>query len=187
MGQIIFFITLFVWVGFDIYLFFIHNRKYSKKLQEKRSKYIMLVFILTGMFGAVAIDGKSKLYFMEPFTITRYVGIILMIFTVVIRIMVVKQLGPAFNIDIGTLPDQNLQTTKLFRVIRHPAYAAEIVGFIGLAIAFNYVLSSLMAFILPTIGVLYRLLVEEKYLRTTFGNKYIEYSRRTWRLIPFVF
>jgi protein-S-isoprenylcysteine O-methyltransferase Ste14 len=57
----------------------------------------------------------------------------------------------------------------------------------GMAIAFNYALSSLIALILPTIGVLYRLLVEEKYLKTIFGNEYIEYSRRTWRLIPFVF
>lgn len=72
-------------------------------------------------------------------------------------------------------------------MIRHPAYAAEIVGFLGLALVFNYPLSSVLAFALPTAGIIYRIFVEEKNLRQIFGKEYLLYSRRTWRLIPFVF
>ncbi|NLT45368.1 MAG: isoprenylcysteine carboxylmethyltransferase family protein, partial [Thermotogaceae bacterium] len=95
-GQIFFFIVLLFWVGFDVYLFFFHNRRISRRLQEKRSKYIMLAFVLSGMFGAVAVDGSSKEAFMLPFLPHRYVGIALMVFAIIVRFLVVCQLGPSF-------------------------------------------------------------------------------------------
>jgi len=186
-GQLFFFIVLIFWVGFDIYLFFFHNRKISGKLQEKRSKYIMLAFVLAGMFGAVTVDGRSKEAFMVPFLPHRYVGVALMVFAVVIRFFVVRQLGPSFTIDVGALPGQELRTDRLFRVIRHPAYAAEIAGFLGLALVFSYPLSSSLAFTLPTTGILYRIAVEERNLKQVFGDAYREYCKKTWRLIPYVF
>jgi protein-S-isoprenylcysteine O-methyltransferase Ste14 len=186
-GQTFFFSVLSVWVGFDIYLFLFHNRSVSEKLQEKRSKFVMLAFVLAGMFGAVIVDGKSKEVFLQPFLWHRFLGVGMMIFAVVVRAMVVRELGGAFAIDVGALPGQRLHTTGLFKVIRHPAYAAEIVGFLGLALVFNYPLSSILAFALPTAGIIYRIFVEEKNLRQIFGKEYLLYSRRTWRLIPFVF
>lgn len=33
----------------------------------------------------------------------------------------------------------------------------------------------------------YRIRTEEKALREHFGEKYEEYSRRTWRLFPFLY
>jgi len=186
-GQLIFFIVLIFWVGFDIYLFFFHNRRISVRLQEKRSKYIMLAFVLSGMFGAVAVDGNSKEAFMVPFLPHRYVGVALMVFAVIVRFLVVRQLGPSFAIDVGALPGEKLRTDGLFKVIRHPAYAAEITGFLGLALVFDYPLSSILAFILPTTGILYRIAVEEKNLKQVFGDAYKEYCKKTWRLIPYVF
>ncbi|RLL81528.1 isoprenylcysteine carboxylmethyltransferase family protein [Mesotoga sp. BH458_6_3_2_1] len=186
-GQIFFFIVLLFWVGFDVYLFFFHNRRISRRLQEKRSKYIMLAFVLSGMFGAVAVDGSSKEAFMLPFLPHRYVGIALMVFAIIVRFLVVCQLGPSFAIDVGTLPGQELRTDRMFRVIRHPAYAAEIAGSLGLAIVFDYPLSSILAFTPPTTGILYRISVEESNLKRVFGDAYTEYCKKTWRLIPYVF
>lgn len=186
-GQLFFFIVLIFWVGFDIYLFFFHNREISGKLQEKRSKYIMLAFVLSGMFGAVAVDGSSKEAFMMPFRPHRWVGVASMIFAIVVRFLVVRQLGSSFAIDVGALPGQELRTDRLFRVIRHPAYAAEIAGFLGLALVFDYPLSSILAFILPTTGILYRIVVEERNLEYIFGDAYRDYCKKTWRLIPYVF
>jgi len=186
-GQLLFFIVLFFWVGFDIYLFFLHNRKISERLQEKRSKYIMLAFVLSGMFGAIAVDGRSKEVFLMTFLPHRWIGVGMMIFAVVIRFFVVRQLGPAFAIDVGALPDQKLRTDRFYKVIRHPAYAAEIVGFLGLSLVFNYPLSSILAFVLPTTGILYRISVEERNLKVVFGEEYREYCKKTWRLIPYLF
>ncbi|MBN2253539.1 MAG: isoprenylcysteine carboxylmethyltransferase family protein [Kosmotogaceae bacterium] len=187
LGQICFFIVLLFWVGFDVYLFFFHNRRISGRLQEKRSKYIMLAFVLSGMLGAVAIDGSSRKAFMVPFLPHRYAGVALMVFAIIIRFLVVRQLGPSFAIDVGALPGQELRTDRLFRVIRHPAYAAEIAGFLGLAIVFNNLFSSILAFTLPTTGILYRIAVEERNLEYFFGDAYREYRDKTWRLIPYVF
>mgnify|MGYP005620578199 CR=1 FL=1 len=187
LGQICFFIVLLFWVGFDVYLFFFHNREISGLLQGKRSKYIMLAFVLSGMFGAVAVDGGSKEAFMMPFRPYRWVGVASMIFAVVVRFLVVRQLGSSFAIDVGALPNQQLRTDRLFKVIRHPAYAAEIAGFLGLALVFDYPLSSILSFILPTTGILYRIAVEERNLEYIFGDAYRDYCKKTWRLIPYVF
>ena len=186
-GQRLFFVVLFIWVGFYIYLFVFHNTKVSERLQEKRSKYIMLAFVLAGMCGAVLVDGSSKEAFLMHFNWYRYLGILMMIFAVIVRYFVVRQLGPAFAIDVGALPDQKLHTGGLFRLIRHPAYASEILGFLGVALVFNYPLSSLLAFFLPTTGVIYRIIIEERNLLRIFGEQYREYSAKTWRLIPYVF
>ena len=94
-GQTFFFSVLSVWVGFDIYLFLFHNRKVSEKLQEKRSKFVMLAFVLVGMFGAVIVDGKSKEVFLQPFLWYRFMGVGMMIFAVVVRTMVVREIGRA--------------------------------------------------------------------------------------------
>jgi len=47
-------------------------------------------------------------------------------------------------------------------------------------------LSLLVAVLLPLTALLYRIHVEEKVLVSSLGSEYVEYQKRTKRLIPWV-
>ena len=79
-----------------------------------------------------------------------------------------------------------LVTHGLYRCVRHPSYLGELMGFLGVAVAFHHPLSSTLAFGLPLLGFLYRIALEERVLREHFGQEYARYAATTKRLIPYL-
>lgn len=73
-----------------------------------------------------------------------------------------------------------------FRHIRHPRYAAAILGKIGLALVFASLLGWLL--LLPwTVLLLNKVNAEEVHLRKMFGAGYEDYARKTSRLLPGIY
>ena len=40
---------------------------------------------------------------------------------------------------------------------------------------------------LPVIGVMQRIKVEEKVLEQHFGKQYLDYKKNTWRIVPYIY
>jgi len=74
----------------------------------------------------------------------------------------------------------------LYKYIRHPSYLGSIISLTGLSIAFESLLSLIFSLILSSIFYGYRINVEEKELIKIFGNGYLNYIKRTKKLIPFL-
>lgn len=73
-----------------------------------------------------------------------------------------------------------------YRYVRHPRYAAAIVG----KIAFALVLASGLGWLLAAcwgVLLLRKMAVEEAHLQSLFGRKYKEYAQRTARVVPGVY
>jgi len=82
--------------------------------------------------------------------------------------------------------DQRLVTDGYYRHIRHPIYLGEI----GRALGWTITLSSLYGLGLMVVGIVFlviRIGIEEEMLVEAFGEEYIEYQRKTKRLIPYVY
>lgn len=71
--------------------------------------------------------------------------------------------------------------------MRHPSYTGSLITFFGFGLALNNWLSLAIVFIPTLYTMLYRIRVEEKVLMEQFGEKYITYSNKTKRLIPFIY
>jgi protein-S-isoprenylcysteine O-methyltransferase Ste14 len=77
--------------------------------------------------------------------------------------------------------------TGLYKIIRHPGYLGQLIIFIGISTSISNWLSVLFMMIPVTLGYLYRISVEEKFMLEQMGEDYLKYQGRTKRMIPFVY
>ncbi len=71
-----------------------------------------------------------------------------------------------------------------YRLLRHPSYTGLLLALLGLGLALQTWLGLLALIVLPLIGVLLRIRVEESVLTEALGQDYVSYAAETQRLIP---
>jgi len=84
------------------------------------------------------------------------------------------------------MPEHKLITSGPYHLIRHPIYLGGIL--FGLSIPM--ISDSLYGFVIMLIPipiVLHRIRIEEKVLVSRFGQEYLEYARKTKKLIPYIY
>ena len=116
-----------------------------------------------------------------------YPGIFLMIVGILVRQWAVFVLGRYFTLTIGVQKNQKVVDSGLFRFIRHPSYLGLFIIVIGIGVALQSWGGILAILVMFGFALGYRIHVEEKFLVSELGNDYIQYMKRTKRLIPFVF
>ncbi len=81
--------------------------------------------------------------------------------------------------------NRGIRTEGLYRVVRHPLYAAYFVDYLGYFIN-NFSLRNGVILAVTTLLQIKRMFIEEAFLKQDIA--YAEYMKRThWRLIPFVY
>ncbi len=79
-----------------------------------------------------------------------------------------------------------LVTNGPYRWFRHPIYAALIYFFWSCVIAFPFK-ETIFGVMLITVGLLIRIFLEEKFLIENYKEQYLDYSKHTKRIIPYIF
>ncbi|QQG48441.1 MAG: isoprenylcysteine carboxylmethyltransferase family protein [archaeon] len=113
-------------------------------------------------------------------------GLALFVAGIAIYVAARLTLGRFFSETVEIKPGHRLIMRGPYRYIRHPIYLAVIL----FAFSIPTVLGSLYGFV--TILALMPMLIvrvrfEEKVLASTFGQEYVEYVRKTKRLIPYIY
>jgi protein-S-isoprenylcysteine O-methyltransferase Ste14 len=159
----------------------------SGRREDSKNRWIFLPCLVLGFVLAwlpaytdrqdiLAIDGDA----------VRYLGLALFVLGSVLRVGAVFVLGRRFSGLVAIQESHELVTGGLYRVIRHPSYLGLLLGLFGWALVFrsaNGVLVSLL--LLPPLVA--RMKSDEALLEAEFGERYAGYSRRTWRLLPFLY
>jgi protein-S-isoprenylcysteine O-methyltransferase Ste14 len=73
-----------------------------------------------------------------------------------------------------------------YRYVRHPRYAAAIVGKVAMALTFASLFGGLLV-VAWGLLLLNKIAVEEKHLRELFGPRYESYARTTAKVIPGIY
>jgi len=117
----------------------------------------------------------------------KWMGLLILIAGLALRWSAVLSLGKSFSSNVAIHATQTVRKTGLYRWMRHPSYTGLLLCFLAVGLhTCNWI--SLLVITVPTTAVLlYRIHVEEIALREAFGEEYIEYSRRTKRLVPGVY
>jgi len=96
----------------------------------------------------------------------------------------VTTLGTSFSASVETHDEHRLVDQGVYAVIRHPLYLGLVFLYVGLPLLAGARLSWI-ATVLGLIGIVIRILAEERWLVANLPG-YSEYMRRTKRLIPAV-
>ena len=115
-----------------------------------------------------------------------YPGILLMVLGIALRQWSMAVLGSFFSGTVGVQEGQKVVDTGPYRLVRHPSYTGGLLIFAGMGLALQSWGAILLIVLIFGLAFGYRIYVEEKVLVSEFGEEYVEYAKRTKRLIPYI-
>jgi protein-S-isoprenylcysteine O-methyltransferase Ste14 len=101
-----------------------------------------------------------------------------------VRVWAVLALGRSFSTFVQVEVEQTVVTRGPYRWVRHPSYTGLLLIGLGFGIGAGNWLSLAICAIVPPLGMLPRIAVEESELLLVLGDGYRRYQNRTHRLIP---
>jgi protein-S-isoprenylcysteine O-methyltransferase Ste14 len=159
----------------------------GKKLVNRQKWAVTLLQILS---LAIVIYGpycdRRELAVMGDGMAVRWVGLGTVFFGFALMNWAVITLKNQFSVDVTIQENHQLITTGPYSYIRHPRYLGLILFLSGTSLVFR----SWMALIFAVASVLvliWRIRDEENLMRQEFTDTWEEYTKRSWRLIPYVY
>jgi protein-S-isoprenylcysteine O-methyltransferase Ste14 len=172
---------------FSVVAMFTRGNISSGRREDTQNRWIFLPFLVLGFLlgwlpaytdrrGIGTIDGDA----------VRYLGLALFVVGCVVRLAPVFVLGRRFSGLVAIQEGHELETGGLYRVIRHPSYLGLMLVLFGWALVFRSAIGVLASLLFIPLLVA-RMNSEEALLESEFGERYAQYRRRTWRLLPFLY
>jgi len=177
-----------IWIALEIGLVIRDSaRGKGKTTSDKGTRYFNFIAITAGIIAAAILNGVQVFVFPGGKTpAIFFIGIAIMLLGMVLRYWAVVTLGAYFRTTIETDQDQKVVSSGPYRLIRHPSYCGWLLVCLGYGIAMQNWLSLLVAVLLPLGALVYRIQVEEQVLVSSLGLAYIEYQKKTKKLIPWI-
>ena len=159
----------------------------SGRREDTKNRWIFLPILVLGfaLGWLPAYTDRREIWTIDG-DVARYFGLAIFVVGIVLRLAPVFVLGRRFSGLVAIQEGHELVTGGLYRVIRHPSYLGLLLGLFGWALVFRSAIGLLVSLLLipPLVA---RMNSEEALLASEFGERYAEYRRRTWRLLPFLY
>ena len=161
------------------------TRTPGKAEQDRRTKTILVLGMLAGLLLAVlAARSLPGLTLPGDGWIWVVLGVALCAAGLALRVWGVATLGRFFRRDVVVQEGHTVVEDGPYRRIRHPAYAGNLLVALGVGIALANWLGIAALVVVPFLGHLPRIRVEERELERQLGEPYRRYEARTSRLVP---
>lgn len=139
--------------------------------------------LVIGILAATALPSATIAYKREGVFLA---GMGLIWAGIGLRFWAFRTLGEYFTFTVMTSPDQKVVTHGPYGFVRHPSYTGATVALAGFGLAMGNFVSLAALVLLPLIGVVNRIRVEEAALLAALGPQYESFAARRKRLVPFV-
>jgi protein-S-isoprenylcysteine O-methyltransferase Ste14 len=146
--------------------------------------WILLAIVFIVAWLPVILDFGRLLVLGDWLT---WAGVAIMISGIIFRRYAISVLGKFFTATVQIKNGHELIRAGPYRYIRHPSYLGILIIALGLGIALANWISLLICVVLPLIGIIRRINVEEKELESHFGQQYQDYRKSTWRIVPHIY
>ena len=165
----------------------LRQRNKSKVTNSSDKKSIWWLYSLITVGYALSFSiGATKIGRIYHWNTFFVIGMALIVTGLMIRIYSILTLKQYFTYSVGKVENHKIIETGMYKFIRHPGYLGQLIIFTGISISLSNWLS-ILAMMMPIIfGYAYRITVEERFMVEQFGNDYLDYQKRTKKIIPFV-
>jgi protein-S-isoprenylcysteine O-methyltransferase Ste14 len=177
------------WFASEIFLV-IRTRARAKagdKLRDRGSLYILWGTISACMIAGIYVGEAFPPNLPGDKNIYRLIALGMLILGLIIRWWAIYTLGRSFSVNVALREGQHVVKKGLFSLVRHPSYLGMMIIFIATGLMERSYYSMAIILIPIFFALSYRIHVEEIALREGFGQEYIDYSKRTKRLIPLIY
>jgi len=165
------------------------RRKAGENKRQDRGSFRLIIWgiqfaVITAFVCAFAVPSAA---IRSGQVMCFWAGIVILVAAAILRRHCFNMLGNHFRPAVTVIQGQPVIERGAYKWVRHPAYLAGILLFVGIGLALGNWISVAVMVLVPVAVYGYRIHVEEQALVETLGTPYREYMSRTKRLIPFVF
>ncbi|MGH7741016.1 MAG: methyltransferase family protein [Candidatus Eiseniibacteriota bacterium] len=162
-------------------------RRESHDVQDRGSQALLwaaiAISVTAGMFAQRIGTGGFGLTLMAR----GRLALALLVAGLSLRVWAIVALGKFFTVQVALHSDHRVVRAGPYRWLRHPSYSGALIAFAGLGVLAGNAWSLGITLLGTGAAFAYRIAVEERALRARLGEEYVEYSRVTKRLVPFVY
>jgi protein-S-isoprenylcysteine O-methyltransferase Ste14 len=154
----------------------------------RRQDWVTWIVLAVGglMLFLLPYSDYRGIAILHGFPVIRWVGLAGFSLGAALRFWAAIDLGTAFNSGVLVREGQHLTTSGLYGFIRHPRYLGMLLMFFSFTLIFRSVTGIGVSVALVPL-MIWRIIDEERLMARKFGGEWEAYSRRVWRLIPFVY
>ncbi|HVZ57310.1 MAG TPA: isoprenylcysteine carboxylmethyltransferase family protein [Chitinophagaceae bacterium] len=138
----------------------------------------LILLLLLSVFLNLAGWGR----FRNPHV--SYIGLSLMAAGLLLRSWAMQTLSQHYTRTLQTDSSQLLVRRGPYRLVRHPGYLGTLLVWCTAGLAMQNILLFIFSALLAIPVYAYRIQQEETLLVKQFGDSYLAYQRRSWKLLP---
>lgn len=172
---------------------FLLRKKPESSKDAKHAPKSFIGIALQGVsFGLVWASRRTP--FLSPFVDDQFIlNIIFQIVAILLAVgsgwmanSAIKELGKQWSLQARLIEDHKLITSGVYKIVRHPIYAAMLGMLVATAFVVSHWLAAIIAVPIFLIGTKIRTVAEEKLLREVFPDEYKAYAEKVSAFVPFV-
>jgi protein-S-isoprenylcysteine O-methyltransferase Ste14 len=172
---------------FEVFMNLRQRSKSKLSTSSDKSSIWWLYGLITLGYALSFAIGATKIGRMGHWNTFFAIGLALVVIGFIIRIHSLLTLKQYFTYSVAKVEDHKIIETGLYKFIRHPGYLGQLIIFIGISTALSNWLSVLLMMVPVTIGYIYRIKVEERFMIEQMGESYLSYQEWTKRMIPMLY
>jgi protein-S-isoprenylcysteine O-methyltransferase Ste14 len=171
---------------------FLRFGKEAKSLKTSSADKGTTALLRFALISTIVLDLCSYLfnfYNILPLNnrILFYTGLVFVIAGISIRLIATFTLKEYYTRTLKVTESHKVIKNGIYSVVRHPGYLGVTTFLVGSGLLTGNLITIILIVAIVPYCFIKRLLVEEQMLLASFGDDYIEYMKRTKRLIPFIF
>jgi protein-S-isoprenylcysteine O-methyltransferase Ste14 len=178
-------ISIYCWYAFEIVLVVRDLvRRKGRLTRDRGTRTVAAVSVVGSVVVAGLLHAKVPALDWPAPTLFAVLGSVVLWCGLVLRAWAVVTLGRSFRTSVEVDTDQPVVSRGPYTRIRHPSYTGLLLIALGAGIGFGNWLSLALCAVIPALGMLPRIRVEEAEMTRVLGDEYRGYQARTRRLIP---
>ena len=163
------------------------GRSVTGTRQDRSTLRVLWIVIMVSVATGIFVAGSWRAGGLPHWRVFAIAGATLFTAGLLFRWWAIIILGRFFTVDVVIEKDHELVERGPFRLLRHPSYTGVLLAFVGFALTLQNWGAMCVILVPIFIAFVRRMNVEEEALRGALGDRYVEYMKRTKRLVPLIY